>query len=81
MSDAFSSSSENVIQRVVHVTGKINAPQGELEELYQIRKTCDFINEHQFERVRIHIFYVYSRNCILTLVCILKATQLLFKKM
>uniref|UniRef100_G3NB55 2-(3-amino-3-carboxypropyl)histidine synthase subunit 2 n=1 Tax=Gasterosteus aculeatus aculeatus TaxID=481459 RepID=G3NB55_GASAC len=51
MSDAFSSSSENVIQRVVHVTGKINAPQGELEELYQIRKTCDFINEHQFERV------------------------------
>ncbi|KAM8823042.1 2-(3-amino-3-carboxypropyl)histidine synthase subunit 2 isoform 1-T2 [Spinachia spinachia] len=51
MTDAFSSSSENVIQRVVDVTVKTNTPVGELEELYQIRKTCDFINEHQFEKV------------------------------
>ncbi|XP_037311898.2 2-(3-amino-3-carboxypropyl)histidine synthase subunit 2 [Pungitius pungitius] len=51
MSDAFSSSSENVIQRVVDVTVKTGTPVGELEELYQIRKTCDFINEHQFEKV------------------------------
>lgn len=52
MADAFSSSSETVIQRVVGVAVKTNTPAGELEKLYQIKKTCDFISEHQFEKVR-----------------------------
>ncbi|XP_074477247.1 2-(3-amino-3-carboxypropyl)histidine synthase subunit 2 [Sebastes fasciatus] len=51
MADAFSSSSETVIQRVVDVTVKTNTPLDKLEELYQIKKTCDFISEHQFEKV------------------------------
>lgn len=51
MADAFSSSSETVIQRVVDVTVKTNTPVEQLEELYQIKKTCDFILEHQFQKV------------------------------
>lgn len=51
MADAFSSSSETVIQRAVDVTVKTNTPLEKLEELYQIKKTCDFINERQFEKV------------------------------
>ncbi|XP_031728273.1 2-(3-amino-3-carboxypropyl)histidine synthase subunit 2 [Anarrhichthys ocellatus] len=51
MADAFSSSSETVIQRVVDVTVKTNTPLEKLEELYQIKETCDFISEHQFEKV------------------------------
>ncbi|KAF1372822.1 hypothetical protein PFLUV_G00253850 [Perca fluviatilis] len=51
MADAFSSSSESVIQRVVDVTVKTNTPLEKLEELYQIKETCDFIREHQFEKV------------------------------
>ncbi|KAM7370117.1 hypothetical protein PAMP_011397 [Pampus punctatissimus] len=51
MADAFSSSSENVIQRVVEVTVKTNAPLGKLDELYNIKTTCDFINQHQFKKV------------------------------
>ncbi|XP_042366221.1 2-(3-amino-3-carboxypropyl)histidine synthase subunit 2 [Plectropomus leopardus] len=51
MSDAFSSSSETVIQRVVDVAVRTNAPLEKLEELYQIKKTCDFISEHRFEKV------------------------------
>ncbi|KAF0028283.1 hypothetical protein F2P81_019370 [Scophthalmus maximus] len=52
MADAFSSSSETVIQRAVDVTvTKTNAPPEKLEELYQIEKTCDFINEHQCQKV------------------------------
>lgn len=51
MADAFSSSSETVIQRVVDVTAKTNTPLDKLEELYQIKQTCDFITENQFEKV------------------------------
>ncbi|XP_038580519.1 2-(3-amino-3-carboxypropyl)histidine synthase subunit 2 isoform X2 [Micropterus salmoides] len=51
MADAFSSSSETVIQRVIDVTVKANTPLEKLEELYQIKKTCDFIRERQFEKV------------------------------
>ncbi|KAI3355095.1 hypothetical protein L3Q82_017964 [Scortum barcoo] len=51
MADAFSSSSESVIQRVVEVTVKTNTPLEKLEELYQIKKTCDFISERHFEKV------------------------------
>ncbi|XP_071341864.1 2-(3-amino-3-carboxypropyl)histidine synthase subunit 2 [Trachinotus anak] len=51
MADAFSSSSETVIQRVVGVTVNSNTPPEKLEELYQIKKTCDFISQHQFQKV------------------------------
>uniref|UniRef100_A0A3Q0S1T0 2-(3-amino-3-carboxypropyl)histidine synthase subunit 2 n=1 Tax=Amphilophus citrinellus TaxID=61819 RepID=A0A3Q0S1T0_AMPCI len=51
MADAFSSSSETVIQRVVDVTAKTSTPAEKLGELYQIQKTCDFIHEHRFEKV------------------------------
>ncbi|XP_058501916.1 2-(3-amino-3-carboxypropyl)histidine synthase subunit 2 [Solea solea] len=51
MADAFSSSSETVIQRVVDVTLKTNTPPEKLEELYQIKDTCDFVIQHQFKKV------------------------------
>ncbi|XP_074549963.1 2-(3-amino-3-carboxypropyl)histidine synthase subunit 2 [Halichoeres trimaculatus] len=51
MADAFSSSSETVLQRLVDVSLKTNTPEEKLEELYQIRETCDFINERQFKKV------------------------------
>ncbi|XP_034429045.1 2-(3-amino-3-carboxypropyl)histidine synthase subunit 2 [Hippoglossus hippoglossus] len=51
MADAFSSSSETVLQRVVDVTVKTNTPPEKLEELYQIKETCDFISQHQFQKV------------------------------
>ena len=51
MADAFSSSSETVIQRAVDVRVKANTPVEKLEELYQISKTCEFIREHKFEKV------------------------------
>ncbi|KAI9542857.1 Diphthamide biosynthesis protein 2 [Dissostichus eleginoides] len=51
MADAFSSSSENVIQRVVEVTVGESNPVEKLEELYQIKDICGFITEHQFEKV------------------------------
>lgn len=54
MADAFSSSSEMVIQRVVDVAVKTNAAPEKLEELYDIKKTCDFITQHQFKKVRTH---------------------------
>uniref|UniRef100_A0A665WRL8 2-(3-amino-3-carboxypropyl)histidine synthase subunit 2 n=1 Tax=Echeneis naucrates TaxID=173247 RepID=A0A665WRL8_ECHNA len=53
MADAFSSSSQMVIQRVVDVTVKTNSPPEKLEELYHIRKTCNFINQHNFKKVRV----------------------------
>lgn len=52
MADAFSSSSETVIQRAVDVAVKIATPLEKLEEFYQIKKTCDFISEHEFKKVR-----------------------------
>lgn len=52
MADAFSSSSETVLQRLVDVSLKTNTPEEKLEEQYQIRETCDFINERQFKKVR-----------------------------
>ncbi|XP_008436556.1 2-(3-amino-3-carboxypropyl)histidine synthase subunit 2 [Poecilia reticulata] len=51
MADAFSSSSETVIQRVVDVSLKENTPAEKLIELYQITKTCAFISEHHFGKV------------------------------
>ncbi|XP_037550070.1 2-(3-amino-3-carboxypropyl)histidine synthase subunit 2 [Nematolebias whitei] len=51
MADAFSSSSEIVIQRVSEVKVKKNTPQEDLEELYQIKKTCEFIRERNFGKV------------------------------
>ncbi|XP_041670245.1 2-(3-amino-3-carboxypropyl)histidine synthase subunit 2 [Cheilinus undulatus] len=51
MADAFSSSSETVIQRVVDVTFKTHTPVEKLEELYQIKETLDFISERQFKKV------------------------------
>uniref|UniRef100_A0A3Q3IKL4 2-(3-amino-3-carboxypropyl)histidine synthase subunit 2 n=1 Tax=Monopterus albus TaxID=43700 RepID=A0A3Q3IKL4_MONAL len=51
MAEAFSSSSEMVIQRVVDVPVKTNTAPEKLEELYQIMKTCDFIRQNRFETV------------------------------
>ncbi|KAM3593162.1 uncharacterized protein V6R79_006953 [Siganus canaliculatus] len=51
MADAFSSSSETVLQRVVDVSVRTNTPAEKLEELYQIKETCDFIRERQFKKV------------------------------
>lgn len=52
MSEAFSNDSESVILRVVNVTSKTNAPVDQLQELYQIKETCDFVNDGKFEKVR-----------------------------
>nr|XP_046226928.1 2-(3-amino-3-carboxypropyl)histidine synthase subunit 2 [Scatophagus argus]XP_046226929.1 2-(3-amino-3-carboxypropyl)histidine synthase subunit 2 [Scatophagus argus] len=51
MADAFSSSSETVIQRVIGVTVKTSTPLEKLEVLYQIKKTCSFISERHFKKV------------------------------
>ncbi|XP_060920850.1 2-(3-amino-3-carboxypropyl)histidine synthase subunit 2 isoform X2 [Labrus mixtus] len=51
MADAFSSSSETVIQRVVNVKSKTNTPVDSLEETYQIKETCDFIRDRQCKKV------------------------------
>ncbi|KAM4543679.1 2-(3-amino-3-carboxypropyl)histidine synthase subunit 2 [Fundulus diaphanus] len=51
MADAFSSSSETVIQRVLDVNPKGNTPTEDLQELYQITETCAFISEHRFAKV------------------------------
>ncbi|KAM4718504.1 2-(3-amino-3-carboxypropyl)histidine synthase subunit 2 isoform 1-T2 [Anableps anableps] len=51
MADAFSSSSETVIQRVVDVNLKENTPADKLFESYQITNTCAFISEHHFGKV------------------------------
>lgn len=51
MADAFSSSSETAIQRVVDVTATTNTPLEKLHETYQIKETCDFISERNFEKV------------------------------
>lgn len=52
MSDAFSSDSEAVIRRVVSVARETGTPVDQLHELYQMKETCDFINEGHFEKVR-----------------------------
>lgn len=51
MADPFSSSSEDVIQRVIDVPLNAGAVLDKLEELYQITETCDFITTHHFEKV------------------------------
>lgn len=51
MADAFSSSSESVIQRRVDVSVKENTPAEKLFESYQITETCAFISEHHFGKV------------------------------
>ncbi|CAL8293459.1 unnamed protein product [Lota lota] len=51
MTDAFSSNPEAVLQRGVDVTSGRDAPLENVEELYQIKKTCDFINHNGFKKV------------------------------
>lgn len=51
MTDAFSSSSETAIQRLVDVTARTNTPLEKLQETYQIKETCDFISERNFKKV------------------------------
>ncbi|XP_029004493.1 2-(3-amino-3-carboxypropyl)histidine synthase subunit 2 [Betta splendens] len=51
MADAFSSSSETVIQRSIDVAARTNTAPEKLEELYEIKKTCDFISQRQFKKV------------------------------
>lgn len=51
MSDAFSSSSETALQRLVDVTARISTPLEKLQEIYQIKETCDFISQRKFEKV------------------------------
>lgn len=59
MADAFSSSSENVIQRLVDVQQKTITSLEELDDFYDIQKTCNFISLHQFGKVG-DIFCVLS---------------------
>lgn len=62
MADAFSSSSETVIQRVSDVKVKKNTPEDKLEEFYQIKKTCEFIREHNFKKVRtLNVLFFFIR--------------------
>lgn len=64
MADAFSSSSETVLQRAVEASVKTNVPAEKLEEFYQIKKTCDFISERQFEKARAPFFFYFtSQSC------------------
>lgn len=58
MADAFSSSSETVIQRVVDATVRTNTPPEKLEELYQIKETCDFVTQHQFKKVSTSLYFI-----------------------
>lgn len=52
MTDAFSSNSEVVIQRRVDVSSiRANLSSESWEELYEIQKTCHFINSNQFKKV------------------------------
>ncbi|KAM9839835.1 2-(3-amino-3-carboxypropyl)histidine synthase subunit 2 [Aulostomus maculatus] len=51
MADAFWSSSEDVVKRGVDVINKTCTPLEKLDELYEIKTTCDFIGQHQFEKV------------------------------
>ncbi|XP_037829014.1 2-(3-amino-3-carboxypropyl)histidine synthase subunit 2 isoform X1 [Kryptolebias marmoratus] len=51
MADAFSGSSEIAIQRVLDVEVRKNTPEEKLDELYQIKRTCEFIREHAFGKV------------------------------
>ncbi|KAM9775086.1 2-(3-amino-3-carboxypropyl)histidine synthase subunit 2 [Syngnathus typhle] len=51
MADAFSSSSENVIQRQVDVQETRRTPLEELDEFYQIQKTCEFVSQNRFRKV------------------------------
>lgn len=55
MTDAFSSNSEVVIQRRVDVSSiRADLSHESWEELYEIQKTCHFINSNQFKKVRQH---------------------------
>ncbi|CAL8398646.1 unnamed protein product [Arctogadus glacialis] len=51
MTDAFSSNSDAVLQRGVDVTSGSEAPLENVEEQYQIKRTCDFINNNGFKKV------------------------------
>lgn len=72
MADAFSSSSETAIQRLVDVTARTNTPVEKLQESYQIRETCDFISERHFEKVKTSCLWVFLNVCSI-FIC-LKAT-------
>ncbi|KAF7213598.1 2-(3-amino-3-carboxypropyl)histidine synthase subunit 2 [Nothobranchius furzeri] len=51
MAEAFSSSSETVIRRSINVEVKANTSGEKLEEFYDIKETCEFIREHNFDKV------------------------------
>ncbi|KAJ3611494.1 hypothetical protein NHX12_021509 [Muraenolepis orangiensis] len=51
MTDAFSSSSEAVLHRGLDVTSETQTPSEDLVDRYQIRETCDFINNNGFQKV------------------------------
>lgn len=51
MTDTFSSNSEAVLQRGSDVTLGTKTPLENIEEQYQIKKTCDFINHNGFQKV------------------------------
>ena len=51
MTDAFSSNSDAVLLRGVDVTSGSDAPLENVEEQYQIKRTCDFINNNGFKKV------------------------------
>lgn len=70
MADAFSSSSETVIQRVVDVTARTSTPLEKLHESYQIRDTCEFISEGHFGKVRFPFFHHVLLLLLLLLSCI-----------
>ncbi|XP_067294383.1 2-(3-amino-3-carboxypropyl)histidine synthase subunit 2 [Pseudorasbora parva] len=51
MTDAFSSSSEAVLQRTVNVPTVTSHHAGNLMQLYQIAETCHFVTSNQFKKV------------------------------
>ncbi|XP_061661692.1 2-(3-amino-3-carboxypropyl)histidine synthase subunit 2 [Syngnathoides biaculeatus] len=51
MAAAFSSNSENVIQRQVDVQERRTTPAEKIDEFYEIQKTCEFVCQNHFGKV------------------------------
>lgn len=77
MADAFSSSSESVIQRVVDVTARTSTPLEKLHESYQIRETCEFISEGHFGKVRTSLFTFFIMFCYYCCCCYATSRKIL----
>lgn len=61
MSEVFSSNSEAALQRTVDVTAtESHGRAGDLEELYQIRETCHFIQSKDFKKVGVIHFVLFQ---------------------